>query len=64
MFFVMLALLEEGDSVAYPNPGFPIYESMVDFLGARRIPIGHEIVDGEFVFNVDELLAALTTVPD
>jgi aspartate/methionine/tyrosine aminotransferase len=59
MFFVMLALLEEGDSVAYPNPGFPIYESMVDFLGARRIPVGYEMRDGEFVFNVDQLLAGV-----
>ncbi|HZT95571.1 MAG TPA: aminotransferase class I/II-fold pyridoxal phosphate-dependent enzyme, partial [Chloroflexota bacterium] len=56
MFFVMLALLEEGDSVAYPNPGFPIYESMVDFIGARRIPIGFK-AEGEYcVFDVDDLV--------
>jgi aspartate/methionine/tyrosine aminotransferase len=57
MFFVMLALLEEGDSVAYPDPGFPIYESMVDFLGARRIPIGYRVKGGRFFFNVDDLIA-------
>jgi aspartate/methionine/tyrosine aminotransferase len=35
----MLALLEEGDEVVYPNPGFPIYESMINFLGAKPVPI-------------------------
>jgi aspartate/methionine/tyrosine aminotransferase len=39
IFFPMLALLEEGDEVIYPNPGFPIYESMVNFLNARPVPI-------------------------
>ena len=36
IFFTMLALVEEGDEVIYPNPGFPIYESMINFLGGRR----------------------------
>ena len=39
MFFPMLALLEPGDEVVYPNPGFPIYESMIEFLGATPVPI-------------------------
>jgi aspartate/methionine/tyrosine aminotransferase len=39
IFFPMLALLEPGDEVIYPNPGFPIYESMIDFLGAKPVPI-------------------------
>jgi len=39
IFFPMLALLEPGDEVIYPNPGFPIYESMIRFLGARPVPI-------------------------
>src|SRR4029434_7206515 len=38
-FFPMLALLEPGDEVIYPNPGFPIYESMIQFSGATPIPI-------------------------
>jgi aspartate aminotransferase len=38
IFFPMLALLEPGDEVIYPNPGFPIYESMINFLGATAIP--------------------------
>ena len=39
LFFPMLALLEAGDEVIYPNPGFPIYESMIGFLGATPVPI-------------------------
>ena len=39
MFFIMLALLEEGDEVLYPNPGFSIYESVANFIGARAIPL-------------------------
>lgn len=39
IFFSMLALLEPGDEVIYPNPGFPIYESMIRFLGAVPVPI-------------------------
>jgi aspartate aminotransferase len=39
IFFTILALVEEGDEVIYPNPGFPIYESMIEFLGAKAVPI-------------------------
>src|SRR4029434_5667164 len=39
IFFTILALVEEGDEVVYPNPGFPIYESMINFLGAKAVPI-------------------------
>ncbi|MFZ0592901.1 MAG: pyridoxal phosphate-dependent aminotransferase [Bryobacteraceae bacterium] len=39
IFFPMLALLEPGDEVIYPNPGFPIYESMIRFLGATPVPV-------------------------
>ena len=39
MFFPMMALLERGDEVIYPNPGFPIYESMINFLEATPVPI-------------------------
>ena len=35
----MLALIEPGDEVIYPNPGFPIYESMIRFLEATPVPI-------------------------
>ena len=39
IFFPMLALLEPGDEVIYPNPGFPIYQSMIQFLGATPVPM-------------------------
>src|SRR5919112_2016300 len=39
MFFTMMAVLEPGDEVIYPNPGFPIYESVIDFIGAQRVPM-------------------------
>ena len=39
MFFVILALAEPGREVIYPNPGFPIYESMINFCGAKAVPI-------------------------
>jgi aspartate/methionine/tyrosine aminotransferase len=39
IFFPMLALLESGDEVLYPDPGFPIYRSMIQFLGAQPVPI-------------------------
>ena len=39
LFFTMIALLQQGDEVIYPDPGFPIYESMVRFSGATPIPI-------------------------
>lgn len=37
-FFAVLALIEPGDEVLYPNPGFPIYESMIRFAGAHPVP--------------------------
>src|SRR6266853_103458 len=39
MFFSMIALLEIGDEVIFPDPGFPIYESVIRFLGATPVPI-------------------------
>ena len=38
MFYVLLALAQEGDEVLYPDPGFPIYESMIRFAGATPVP--------------------------
>src|SRR5580693_9414426 len=38
MFFPMMAVLEAGDEAIYPNPGFPIYESMIRFCGATAVP--------------------------
>jgi aspartate aminotransferase len=39
MFFAILALINRGDEVIYPNPGFPIYESMINFVGGKAVPI-------------------------
>ena len=39
MFYVLLALAEPGAEVIYPNPGFPIYESMIEFSGAKAVPM-------------------------
>jgi aspartate aminotransferase len=39
MFYTILALVDPGDEVLYPNPGFPIYESLINFVGAKPVPI-------------------------
>ena len=59
MFFVILALVEQGDEVLLPNPAFPIYQSMVDFVGGRPVfvPLRQE---NEFRFDLDEFRAGLS----
>ena len=53
IFFSILALAEDGDEVIYPNPGFPIYESMINYVGAKAVPIRlREELD--FRLDVDE----------
>src|SRR5438309_334045 len=59
IFFPMLALLEPGDEVIYPDPGFPIYESMVNLLGAKPVPIPLREERG-FSFDLDVLRDRLT----
>lgn len=59
IFFTALALLDPGDEVIYPNPGFPIYESMVDYIGAKRVPIPLRESHG-FAFDPDELESLVT----
>jgi aspartate aminotransferase len=39
IFFSILTLAEDGDEIIYPNPGFPIYESMINYVGAKAVPI-------------------------
>jgi aspartate aminotransferase len=60
MFFGMLALVDEGDEVIYPNPGFPIYESVIEFLGAKAVPIKLE-ESKEFCFDAEDLAALVTS---
>ena len=59
MFYVLMALLEEGDEAIYPNPGFPIYESMINFLGAKPVPIPL-VEDRGFSFDLNVLKDSLT----
>ncbi len=59
MFFVILALVNEGDEVIYPNPGFPIYESVIDFVGAKSVPLPLK-EEKEFSFDISDLKALIT----
>jgi aspartate/methionine/tyrosine aminotransferase len=59
MFFTILALVEEGDEVLYPNPGFPIYESMIRFAGGKEVPYGLR-EEHDFDVNVDEIIEKIT----
>ncbi|HLZ10633.1 MAG TPA: pyridoxal phosphate-dependent aminotransferase, partial [Chloroflexota bacterium] len=59
MFYVLLALAEEGDEVIYPNPGFPIYESMIDFVGARAVPMPLR-EENQFRLDLAELESLIT----
>jgi aspartate/methionine/tyrosine aminotransferase len=54
IFFTILALIEDNDEVIYPNPGFPIYESMIHYVGGRAIPI-HLRENRDFSLDIDEL---------
>jgi aspartate/methionine/tyrosine aminotransferase len=59
MFFTMLALIDEGDEVIYPNPGFPIYESMINYAGGKAVPVPlHE--ERDFAMDVDEMSRLIT----
>ena len=59
IFFCALALIEQGDEVLYPNPGFPIYESMINFAGGTPVPMKlHEELD--FSFDIDEVINQVT----
>ena len=59
MFFSLLALIEEGDEVIYPNPGFPIYESMINYSGGTPIPMKLEETK-DFNANIDDLRKLIT----
>ena len=59
MFFAILALIEDGDEVLYPNPGFPIYESMIRFVGGRAMPYALR-EDHDFDADPQAILAQVT----
>ena len=59
IFFTILALVDEGDEIIYPNPGFPIYQSMIDYMGGSAVPIRLR-EDRDFSLDVDELASLIT----
>ena len=58
MFFSLLALVNSGEEVVYPDPGFPIYESVAAFIGAKPVPIPLREED-DFAFHVERLQSAV-----
>jgi len=59
MFYSILALVNEGEEVIYPNPGFPIYESVINFIGAKPVPIKMR-EEKQFRLDVDELISLVS----
>lgn len=59
MFFAILMFGEPGTEIMYPNPGFPIYESVIRFSGATPVPIELHESSG-FSFSADDVLARIT----
>ena len=59
MFFAMMLLGEPGVEIMYPNPGFPIYESVIKFSGATPVPIALKEENG-FALSADEVLGQIT----
>ena len=59
IYFTFTALVEEGDEVIYPNPGFPIYESLIGFIGAKPVPV-HMREEQDFRLDVNELADKIT----
>jgi len=59
LFFSMLACIEEGDEVIYPMPGYPIYESMINFVGAKAVPLRLR-EERNFSFDVKELRSKIS----
>lgn len=56
----LLALMNPGDEVLYPNPGFPIYESQIEFHGGIAVPYGTIPGDDNFTFDIEGLEASIT----
>jgi aspartate aminotransferase len=59
MFYVILALVDTGDEVLYPNPGFPIYESMIRFIGGVPVPV-RLLEEKGYALDVDQLVSKIT----
>lgn len=59
MFFSIMATVNPGDEVIYPNPGFPIYESVIRFVGGTPVPIPLR-EENQFRLDVNELAQLIT----
>src|ERR1700678_3970391 len=59
IFFTILSLIDEGHEVIYPNPGFPIYESMIQYVGGKAVPIQLR-EDHDFSLDVNEFAKLIT----
>lgn len=59
MFFSILALINPDDEVIYPNPGFPIYESVIRFIGAKAVPLPLK-EERAFCFDIEDLKRLIT----
>ena len=59
MFFAILMFGETGAEIMYPDPGFPIYKSVIDYCGAKAVAI-HLKEENEFAFSADEVLGNIT----
>lgn len=59
MFYTILSLVDFGDEVIYPDPGFPIYESMINFAGGKPVPIDIR-EENNFRLDVDQLKSKIT----
>jgi aspartate/methionine/tyrosine aminotransferase len=59
IFFTILSLADVGDEVIYPNPGFPIYESVIQFVGARPVPLRLR-EERDFGLDVEELKSLIS----
>ena len=59
MFFAILMFGEAGVEIAYPDPGFPIYGSVIAYSGAKPVPIPLREADG-FAFSAESVLSRLT----
>lgn len=57
----LLTLMNSGDEVLYPNPGYPIYESLIRFYGGKAIPYGFKEGENNFYLNIDQIKKRLTS---
>ncbi len=59
LFFGILSLVDPDDEVIYPNPGFPIYESVINYAGAHAVPVALR-EENDFNFDLEDLERAIT----